>query len=95
VFRSLGEFFRSPDAGIFGQSDIISMGQWLSLPMILIGIWLIWRASQKTDAYSLKGFFAIFRASCGGVAQLGERRVRNAEVVSSILILSTSDFQQT
>ena len=25
----------------------------------------------------------------GGVAQLGERRVRNAEVVSSILILST------
>ncbi|MDF0606470.1 prolipoprotein diacylglyceryl transferase [Neisseriaceae bacterium TC5R-5] len=31
------EFFRMPDAGIFGQSDIISMGQWLSLPMILIG----------------------------------------------------------
>ena len=26
----------------------------------------------------------------GGVAQLGERRVRNAEVVSSILILSTN-----
>ena len=47
VFRSLGEFFRSPDDGIFGQSDIISMGQWLSLPMVLIGIWLIWRAHQK------------------------------------------------
>jgi phosphatidylglycerol:prolipoprotein diacylglycerol transferase len=44
VFRSIGEFFRSPDAGIFGQSYTISMGQWLSLPMILIGIWLIWRA---------------------------------------------------
>jgi phosphatidylglycerol:prolipoprotein diacylglycerol transferase len=44
VFRSLGELFRTPDAGIFGQSDIISMGQWLSLPMVLIGIWLIWRA---------------------------------------------------
>ena len=28
--------------------------------------------------------------SVGGVAQLGERRVRNAEVVSSILILSTN-----
>jgi hypothetical protein len=27
----------------------------------------------------------------GGVAQLGERRVRNAEVVSSILILSTNN----
>src|SRR5450432_1846596 len=29
-------------------------------------------------------------APCGDVAQLGERRVRNAEVVSSILIVSTS-----
>jgi phosphatidylglycerol:prolipoprotein diacylglycerol transferase len=48
VFRSLGEFFRTPDAGIFGQSDIISMGQWLSLPMVLIGIWLIWRAHQQS-----------------------------------------------
>ena len=44
VFRVLGEFFRSPDSGIFGQSYIVSMGQWLSLPMILIGFWLIWRA---------------------------------------------------
>jgi phosphatidylglycerol:prolipoprotein diacylglycerol transferase len=44
VFRSIGEFFRSPDAGIFGQSYTVSMGQWLSLPMILIGVWLIWRA---------------------------------------------------
>ena len=31
-------------------------------------------------------------AACGGVAQLGERCVRNAEVVSSILILSTKEF---
>ena len=30
----------------------------------------------------------------GGVAQLGERRVRNAEVVSSILIRSTTRFQK-
>ena len=29
---------------------------------------------------------------CGGVAQLGERRVRNAKVVSSILILSTTFY---
>jgi len=27
----------------------------------------------------------------GGVAQLGERRVRNAKVGSSILLLSTND----
>jgi hypothetical protein len=29
----------------------------------------------------------------GGVAQLGERRVRNAKVGSSILLLSTKEFK--
>lgn len=37
-FRFLAEWFRTPDAGIFGLSDVVSMGQWLSLPMILAGI---------------------------------------------------------
>jgi phosphatidylglycerol---prolipoprotein diacylglyceryl transferase len=41
VARSVAEFFREPDAGIFGHSYVISMGQWLSLPMIVLGIWLI------------------------------------------------------
>ncbi|KUM02582.1 prolipoprotein diacylglyceryl transferase [Chromobacterium subtsugae] len=36
--RFCSEFFRNPDAGIFGKSDVISMGQWLSLPMIIIGV---------------------------------------------------------
>jgi hypothetical protein len=30
-----------------GQSYTFSMGQWLSLPMILIGIWLLWRAYRN------------------------------------------------
>ena len=30
----------------------------------------------------------------GGVAQLGERRVRNAKVGSSILLLSTKEYQR-
>ncbi len=34
---------------------------------------------------------AILKFSRGGVAQLGERRVRNAKVGSSILLLSTTD----
>ncbi|MFN3884887.1 MAG: prolipoprotein diacylglyceryl transferase [Rhodocyclaceae bacterium] len=38
VARWIGEYFREPDAGIFGHSYIVSMGQWLSLPMIVIGI---------------------------------------------------------
>jgi phosphatidylglycerol:prolipoprotein diacylglycerol transferase len=44
IFRYGAEFFREPDRGIFGQSYSISMGQWLSLPMIVYGLWLLWRA---------------------------------------------------
>ena len=45
--RFIAEYFRTPDAGIFGQSDVISMGQWLSLPMIVAGIVLYrWAARQ-------------------------------------------------
>lgn len=43
VFRSLAEFFREPDAGVFGFSYVVSMGQWLSLPMIAYGIYLLTR----------------------------------------------------
>jgi phosphatidylglycerol:prolipoprotein diacylglycerol transferase len=39
--RFVSEFFRNPDAGIFGHSYTISMGQWLSLPMIIIGVVLL------------------------------------------------------
>jgi phosphatidylglycerol:prolipoprotein diacylglycerol transferase len=43
-FRFLGEFTRNPDDGIFGLMTLgISMGQWLSLPMVIIGIlMMIW-----------------------------------------------------
>jgi len=41
ALRFLAEFFREPDAGIFGHSYQISMGQWLSLPMVVVGLWLI------------------------------------------------------
>jgi phosphatidylglycerol:prolipoprotein diacylglycerol transferase len=43
AFRFLTEFFREPDHGIFGQSYVVSMGQWLSLPMIAFGLWLMLR----------------------------------------------------
>jgi len=46
-FRFIGEFARTPDDGIFGLMSFgISMGQWLSLPMILAGIALM-RFSQQ------------------------------------------------
>jgi len=47
AFRFITEFFREPDAGIFGQSYMISMGQWLSLPMILTGLLLLTLAYRK------------------------------------------------
>ena len=47
-FRFIAEYFRTPDAGIFGKSDIISMGQWLSTPMIAAGLALwIWSATRR------------------------------------------------
>lgn len=48
-FRFITEFFREPDAGIFGQSYMISMGQWLSLPMLLIGIFLLSKAYRSRN----------------------------------------------
>ncbi|MBK8121058.1 MAG: prolipoprotein diacylglyceryl transferase [Sulfuritalea sp.] len=43
VLRFVAEYFREPDHGIFGLSYVVSMGQWLSLPMILVGLWLLLR----------------------------------------------------
>ncbi len=42
VFRSFAEFFREPDDGFMGVLTLgVSMGQWLSLPMIVAGVLMI------------------------------------------------------
>jgi phosphatidylglycerol:prolipoprotein diacylglycerol transferase len=42
VFRSVAEFFREPEDGFMGVLTLgISMGQWLSLPMIVVGVIMI------------------------------------------------------
>ncbi|HET7833051.1 MAG TPA: prolipoprotein diacylglyceryl transferase [Gallionella sp.] len=47
-FRFLAEFARNPDDGIFGYMTFgVSMGQWLSLPMVLIGILLMVRSYRR------------------------------------------------
>ena len=48
VLRSIAEFYREPEAGFMGILTLgITMGQWLSLPMILIGTgMLIWAYRQ-------------------------------------------------
>ena len=48
-FRFLAEFTRNPDEGIFGLMTFgVSMGQWLSLPMILSGTGLMLWAHRRT-----------------------------------------------
>ncbi|MEQ1914563.1 MAG: prolipoprotein diacylglyceryl transferase [Sideroxydans sp.] len=48
-FRFIAEFARNPDDGIFGLMTFnISMGQWLSLPMVLIGIWMMRTSLRRT-----------------------------------------------
>ena len=47
VARIIGELFREPDAHLGFLLAGITMGQVLSAPMILIGLWLIWWARRR------------------------------------------------
>lgn len=47
--RFFVEFFRQPDKGLENLSWGLTMGQTLTLPMILIGIWLIWTAKGRRE----------------------------------------------
>ena len=48
-FRFIAEFFRNPDEGIFGSLTFgISMGQWLSLPMVVVGLAMVVFAYKKS-----------------------------------------------
>jgi len=49
VFRFIAEFFREPDNFLGVLALGMSMGQWLSLPMIGAGIWLwIWATKRRS-----------------------------------------------
>jgi phosphatidylglycerol:prolipoprotein diacylglycerol transferase len=55
VFRSVAEFFREPEDGFMGVLTLgISMGQWLSLPMVVAGILMIVWAYRTQAASSDK-----------------------------------------
>jgi len=50
-FRFIGEFARTPDDGVFGMMTFgVSMGQWLSLPMVAAGVLMMVWAYRKTAA---------------------------------------------
>jgi phosphatidylglycerol:prolipoprotein diacylglycerol transferase len=46
-FRFLVEFTRQPDSFLGLLAFHMSMGQWLSLPMVLIGVWMLYRSHCK------------------------------------------------
>ncbi|MBO1074048.1 prolipoprotein diacylglyceryl transferase [Roseomonas marmotae] len=48
VARMVGELFRQPDAQIGFLVGGLTMGQLLSLPMVLVGLWLMLRAQPVT-----------------------------------------------
>ncbi len=49
ISRFVVEFFRQPDSQLleFAQRTGLSMGQWLTVPMILLGVWLAWSAKGR------------------------------------------------
>ena len=47
VFRVLVELVREPDAQLRGLTGPLHMGQWLSLPMIALGLFLLVRALRR------------------------------------------------
>jgi len=49
IFRFLVEFVREPDPQLtaFSQATGLHMGQWLSLPLIIGGAWLMWTAKAR------------------------------------------------
>ena len=46
-FRFLAEYTREPDSYLGLLSMGFSMGQWLSLPMVLLGFWMFWAAANN------------------------------------------------
>jgi phosphatidylglycerol:prolipoprotein diacylglycerol transferase len=49
VARFLVEFVREPDAQLGLVLGPLSMGQLLTLPMVAVGVWLLWRTMGRRD----------------------------------------------
>lgn len=55
VFRIFVEFFREPDIQIGFLPGGVTMGQLLSIPVVLVGVWLIWHALRGRANGSVDG----------------------------------------
>jgi len=50
LFRFIVEFFRQPDAQLGTFLELFSMGQLLSLPMFLLGSYMVFRLSRRSQS---------------------------------------------
>ncbi len=50
VLRFAAEYFREPDDFLGLLALNMSMGQWLSLPMVVVGALIWWQAARRSDA---------------------------------------------
>ena len=49
LFRFISEYFREPDSFLGLRAFDLSQGQWLSLPMIAIGVWMwLWAGRAQS-----------------------------------------------
>jgi phosphatidylglycerol---prolipoprotein diacylglyceryl transferase len=55
IFRSAVEFVRQPNAGNLFDIGFLTAGIVYSVPMIIVGIWLIWWARHKAAAAEASG----------------------------------------
>ncbi len=55
VLRFVAEFFREPDTHLGLLALGMSMGQWLCVPMILVGTWLWWWFGTRSSTASTGG----------------------------------------
>jgi phosphatidylglycerol:prolipoprotein diacylglycerol transferase len=55
LFRFVAEYFREPDAFLGLLAFHWSLGQWLCLPMVVIGAWLWWRGARVGKPPNGKG----------------------------------------
>jgi phosphatidylglycerol:prolipoprotein diacylglycerol transferase len=49
IFRFIAEFFREPDSFLGFLALGMTMGQWLCVPMIAVGAWLLTRAATRQN----------------------------------------------